>query len=315
MSVVEKIMNSPSTAFSFELLPPLKGDGIESVYKTIDLLREFDPQYINITTHRSEVVYKKNPQGLFEQVAIRYRPGTVAIAAAIQNKYKITVVPHVICSGYTKEEIEYELIDLQFLGITDLLLLRGDKGKNNKEFIPTGHLHATDLQEQVNNFNKGFFLDGTRMKSRVVPFSYGMACYPEMHEESPSFESESYYTKKKVDGGAEYLVTQMFFDNQKYYDFVKKCREIGITVPIIPGIKPITLMNQLTVLPKIFHVEIPEEFAIELRKCHTDKEATEVGVEWCIKQAADLKAHGVPSIHFYSLMAAQSVKRVAKAVY
>lgn len=315
MSVVEKIMNSPSTAFSFELLPPLKGDGIESVYKTIDLLREFDPQYINITTHRSEVVYKKNPQGLFEQVAIRYRPGTVAIAAAIQNKYKITVVPHVICSGYTKEEIEYELIDLQFLGITDLLLLRGDKGKNNKEFIPTSHLHATDLQEQVNNFNKGIFLDGTRMKSQVVPFSYGMACYPEMHEESPSFESELYYTKKKVDGGAEYLVTQMFFDNQKYYDFVKKCREIGITVPIIPGIKPITLMNQLTVLPKIFHVEIPEEFAIELRKCHTNEEATEVGVEWCIKQAADLKVHGVPSIHFYSLMAAQSVKRVAKAVY
>lgn len=187
MSVVEKIMNSPSTAFSFELLPPLKGDGIELVYKTIDLLREFDPKYINITTHRSEVVYKKNPQGLFEQVAIRYRPGTVAIAAAIQNKYKITVVPHVICSGYTKEEIEYELIDLQFFGITDLLLLRGDKGKNDKEFIPTGHSHATDLQEQVNNFNKGFFLDGTRMKSRVIPFSYGMACYPEMHEEFSKF--------------------------------------------------------------------------------------------------------------------------------
>jgi methylenetetrahydrofolate reductase (NADPH) len=316
MSIVDKITSSPTTAFSFELLPPLKGDGIASVYKTIDLLREFDPKYINITTHRSEVVFKQNEQGLFEQTAVRRRPGTVAIAAAIKSKYKIPVVPHVICSGFTKEEIEYELIDLQFLGITDLFLLRGDKAKHEKEFVATGHLHATDLQQQVNNFNKGVFLDGSKMKTPPAePFSYGMAAYPERHEESPNTESDLYYTKMKVDGGAEYLVTQMFFDNQKYYDFVEKCRNMGITVPIIPGIKPITLMNQLTVLPKIFHTEIPEEFASELRKCKTDAEATEVGVEWCTRQAADLKAHGVPSIHFYSLMAAQSVKRVAKAVF
>jgi methylenetetrahydrofolate reductase (NADPH) len=316
MSIVDKITSSPSTAFSFELLPPLKGDGIASVFKTIDLLREFDPKYINITTHRSEVVFKQNEQGLFEQIDVRRRPGTVAIAAAIKSKYKIPVVPHVICSGFTKEEIEYELIDLQFLGITDLLLLRGDKAKHEKEFVSTGHLHATDLQQQVNNFNKGIFLDGSKMKTPPAePFSYGMAAYPERHEESPNTESDLYYTKMKVDGGAEYLVTQMFFDNRKYYDFVEKCRKMGITVPIIPGIKPITLMNQLTVLPKIFHTEIPEEFAAELRKCKTDAEATEVGVEWCTKQAADLKAHGVPSIHFYSLMAAQSVKRVAKAVF
>jgi len=316
MSIVDKITSSPSTAFSFELLPPLKGDGIASVFKTIDLLREFDPKYINITTHRSEVVFKQNEQGLFEQIDVRRRPGTVAIAAAIKSKYKIPVVPHVICSGFTKEEIEYELIDLQFLGITDLLLLRGDKAKHEKEFVSTGHLHATDLQQQVNNFNKGIFLDGSKMKTPPAePFSYGMAAYPERHEESPNAESDLYYTKMKVEGGAEYLVTQMFFDNWKYYDFVEKCRNMGITVPIIPGIKPITLMNQLTVLPKIFHTEIPEEFAAELRKCKTDAEATEVGVEWCTKQAADLKAHGVPSIHFYSLMAAQSVKRVAKAVF
>lgn len=315
MSVVEKIRNSKSTAFSFELLPPLKGNGIETVYRTIDTLREFDPKYINITTHRSELVFKENASGLFVQVAERHRPGTVAIAAAIQNKYKISVVPHVICSGFTREETEYALIDLQFLGITDLLLLRGDKAKHEREFSPSGHKNATELQAQVNNFNKGLFLDDSKMKFPVAPFSYGMACYPEKHEEAPNLDSDLFYAKQKVDAGAEYLVTQMFFDNQKYYDFVEKCMAIGINVPIIPGIKPITLANQLTVLPKIFHTDIPEEFAAELRKCKSDDEAAEVGVEWCTQQALDLKNHGVKSIHFYSMMATQSVKRVAKEVF
>jgi len=315
MSVVEKIRTAKSTAFSFELLPPLKGNGIETVYKTIDALREFDPKYINITTHRSELVFKGNSQGLFEQVAERHRPGTVAIAAAIQNKYHIEVVPHIICSGFTPEETEYALIDLQFLGITDLLLLRGDKAKHEREFSPTGYKNATELQVQVNNFNQGLFLDGSKMKSPITPFTYGMACYPEKHDEAPNMESDIHYAKQKVDAGAEYLVTQMFFDNHKYYDFVTKCRTAGINVPIIPGIKPITLTSQLTVLPKIFHTDIPEEFAIELRKCKTDEEAMEVGVEWCTCQAKDLKAFGVPSIHFYSMMATQSVKRVAKEVF
>lgn len=315
MSVVEKIRSAKSTAFSFELLPPLKGNGIETVYRTIDTLREFDPKYINITTHRSELVFKQNAQGLFEQVAERHRPGTVAIAAVIQNKYKIAVVPHIICSGFTREETEYALIDLQFLGITDLLLLRGDKAKHEHDFSPTGHRNATELQVQVNSFNEGSFLDGSKMKFPVVPFSYGMACYPEKHEEAPNLDSDLIYAKQKVDAGAEYLVTQMFFDNKKYYDFVEKCRAIGINVPIIPGIKPITLANQLTVLPKIFHTDIPEEFAAELRKCKSDNEAVEVGVEWCTQQAKDLKAHDVPSIHFYSMMATQSVKRVAKEVF
>jgi methylenetetrahydrofolate reductase (NADPH) len=315
MSVVDKIRSAKSTAFSFELLPPLKGNGIENVYKTIDTLREFDPKYINITTHRSELVFKQNSQGLFEQVSERHRPGTVAIAAAIQNKYKIAVVPHVICSGFSKEETEYALIDLQFLGITDLLLLRGDKAKHEREFSPTGHKFATELQVQVNDFNQGLFLDGSKMKSLIEPFSYGMACYPEKHEEAPNMDSDLFYAKQKVDAGAEYLVTQMFFDNQKYYQFVDKCKAAGINVPIIPGIKPITLKNQLTVLPKIFQSEIPEAFAKELRKCETDEQAVEVGVEWCTKQAQDLKAHGVPSIHFYSMMATQSVKRVAKEVF
>jgi len=315
MSVVEKIKSAKSTAFSFELLPPLKGNGIETVYRTIDTLREFDPKYINITTHRSELVFKQNAQGLFEQVSERHRPGTVAIAAVIQNKYKISVVPHIICSGFSREETEYALIDLQFLGITDLLLLRGDKAKHERDFAPTGHKNATELQEQVNEFNKGSFLDGSKMKFPVTPFSYGMACYPEKHEEAPNLDSDLYYAKQKVDAGAEYLVTQMFFDNQKYYDFVNKCRANGINVPIIPGIKPITLANQLTVLPKIFHTDIPEAFALELRNCKTDADAVEVGVEWCTQQAKDLIANDVKSIHFYSMMATQSVKRVAKAVF
>lgn len=315
MSLVEKLASSKSTAFSFELLPPLKGNGIESVFRTVDALREFDPKYINITTHRSEMVFKETAAGLFERVSERHRPGTVAVATAIQHKYNIPVVPHIICSGFTKEETEYVLIDLKFLGINDLLLLRGDKAKHEKEFSPTGHKHATELQAQVNRFNEGFFLDGSKMKVIDEPFSYGMACYPEKHEEAPNLESDLYWAKQKVDNGAEYLVTQMFFDNQKYYDFVEKARAIGINVPIIPGLKPITFMNQLSVLPKIFKSEIPEPFATELRKCKTDAEATEVGVEWCTAQAKDLIQHNVPSIHFYSLMATQSVKRVAQNVY
>ncbi|MFV0472233.1 MAG: methylenetetrahydrofolate reductase [NAD(P)H] [Paludibacteraceae bacterium] len=316
MSLIEKITNGNNkTAFSFELLPPLKGNGIQGVFRTIDILREFDPKYINITTHRSEMVFKENSAGLFERVSERHRPGTVAVAAAIQNKYKIPVVPHIICSGFTKEETEYVLIDLKFLGINDLLLLRGDKAKHEKEFNPTGHRYATELQEQVNRFNEGFFLNGSKMKVMDEPYSYGMACYPEKHEESPNIENDLYWAKQKMDNGAEYLVTQMFFDNQKYFDFVEKARMVGIDIPIIPGLKPITLMNQLTALPKIFKSEIPETFAAELRKCKTDDEAAEVGIEWCTMQAKDLIAHKVSSIHFYSLMATQSVKRVAQNVY
>lgn len=315
MSIVKRIATAGTTAFSFELLPPLKGNGIESVYRTIDALREFDPRYINITTHRSELVYKELPGGLFERVAERHRPGTVAVAAAIQNKYHIPVVPHILCSGFSPEETEYLLIDLQFLGITDLLLLRGDKARHDKVFVPTGHAHATDLQGQVNQFNQGVFLDGSKMRSPIQPFSYGMACYPEKHEEAPNLDADIQYAIQKVNAGAEYLVTQMFFDNQKYYDFVEKLSGAGVKVPVIPGIKPLTLMNQLTVLPKIFHTDIPQDFAAELRKCTTDEQAAEVGVEWCTAQVRDLIAHGVQSIHFYTMMATQSVKKVAQTVF
>ncbi|MTK53950.1 methylenetetrahydrofolate reductase [NAD(P)H] [Paludibacter sp.] len=317
MRVIDLINNSKTTAFSFEILPPLKGNSIDLVYKTIDLLRPFDPKYINITTHRSEIVYKETGPNLFQRVAERHRPGTVAIAAAIQNKYKVNVVPHIICSGFSKSETEYALIDLQFLGITDLLVLRGDKAKHDKAFIPgeEGHAHAIDLQQQINDFNSGKFMDGSIIKQPVSTFSYGVAGYPEKHDEAPNLDSDIHWLKEKVRLGAEYVVTQMFFDNEKYYAFVERCRKEGITVPIIPGLKPITLMNQLTVLPKIFHVDIPEPLATELAKCKTDAEALEAGVEWCTMQAQDLKLHGVPSIHFYTMMATQSVKRVAEKVY
>ncbi len=315
MSIIESIKSENKTAFSFEILPPLKGKGMASVIKTIDTLREFDPKYINITTHRSEMVYRPNANGLYECIPQRHRPGTVAVAAAIQHKYNIPVVPHILCSGFTREETEYVLIDLQFLGITNLLLLRGDKGKHEREFVVTGNAYATELQQQVNNFNNGIFSDGSEMLTVGERFSYGMACYPEKHEEAPNMESELHWAKQKVAAGAEYLVTQMFFDNKKYFEFVEKCRANGITVPIIPGIKPITLKNQLTVLPKIFKSDIPEAFAAELRKCKTDADAAQVGVEWCIEQCRELQQHNVESLHFYTLMATQSVKQVAQAIY
>lgn len=317
MRVIDLINSNEKTAFSFEILPPLKGTGIEKLYQTIDTLREFDPKYINITTHRSEYVYKDLGNGLFQRNRLRRRPGTVAVAAAIQNKYNITMVPHILCSGFTREETEYVLLDLQFLGITDLLVLRGDKAKHESSFIPVGngYHHAVELQEQINNFNKGIFVDGSEMKVTNTPFSYGVACYPEKHEEAPNMESDIFYLKEKVKNGADYSVTQMFFDNEKYYAFVDRCRAEGITVPIIPGIKPIVFKNQLTVLPKIFRSDIPEPFATELRKCKTDDEAKAVGVEWCIQQCKDLIAHGVPSLHFYTMMASDSVYKVAKEVY
>jgi methylenetetrahydrofolate reductase (NADPH) len=315
--MLEHLNNSTSPTFSFEILPPLKGNSIHKVYDIIDKLREFDPKYINITAHHSEYVYKELPDGGFRRVSIRKRPGTVAIAACIQNKYGIEAVPHIICKGFTKEETEYALLDLNFLGISNLLLLRGDaKNVDTQNQDPSlYHQHATDLQLQVNNFNKGIAIDDTRIEGIETPFTYGMACYPEKHEEAPNFDSDMHYLKQKVANGASYLVTQMFFDNEKYYSFVERCRREGITVPIIPGIKPVVLCNQLTVLPRVFRSELPEAFASELRKCKNDDEAKQVGVEWCIEQCRDLLAHGVRNLHFYTFMAYDSVKQVAQAIY
>ena len=317
MRVVDLIKNIDNTAFSFEVLPPIKGTGIEKLYDTVETLLEFDPKYINITTHRSEYVYKELGNGLFERSRLRRRPGTVAVAAALHNKYHITTVPHIVCSGFSREDIEYELLDLQFLNITDLLVLRGDKAKHESVFTPepNGLSHAIELEEQINNFNKGVFVDGSPVKITNTPFSYGVACYPEKHEESPNMEQDIYWLKKKVEAGAEYAVTQLFYDNNKYFDFVKRARKEGIEIPIIPGIKPFRKLSQLTVIPKTFKVDIPQELALEALKCKTDEEANALGIEWCISQCQELIKHGVPSIHFYTVGAVESVKQVAKALY
>ncbi|MCI1742053.1 MAG: methylenetetrahydrofolate reductase [NAD(P)H] [Prevotella sp.] len=300
--------------FSFEVLPPIKGNSTHQLFSTIDKLKEFHPLFINITTHHSEYVYRELDNGLIDRQRIRRRPGTIAIAAAIQNRYGIPIQPHIICSGTTKEEIEYELLDLQFLGINNILLLRGDKAREDKSFKPTpgGYTHTTELIKQVNQFNNGFFVDGTPMKHPEWKFDFGVACYPEKHEEAPNLEEDMKYLKEKQDLGAEYAVTQLFYDNEKYYSFVKKAKEMGITIPIIPGIKPLTKLRHLTIVPKTFHVDIPDELAKEALKCKTDEEVSELGVEWTINQVEDLYKHGVQNVHFYTVSAVDSIQKVVK---
>lgn len=315
-SVAQLIRDLKTPAFSFELLPPLKGKSIDSIFNTIEVLKEFNPVYINITSHRDEIVYSNIENGLFERRVVRKRPGTVTAAASIQQRYGIKVVPHIICSGFSRKETEHALIDLNFLGINDILVLRGDNSQKER-FVQAEdeNKYAIDLIKQVNNINKGVFFDNAQGEPLETSFSYGIAGYPEKHEEAPNIDSDIYWLKKKVEAGAEYVITQMFFDNNRYFEFVKRCKETGITVPIIPGLKPITLMNQLTVLPKIFHVDIPEPFACELRKCKTDEDVCKAGVEWCVQQSQELLANGVNLIHFYTLMATQSVKKIASHIY
>ncbi|MEE0689610.1 MAG: methylenetetrahydrofolate reductase, partial [Bacteroidaceae bacterium] len=274
-------------------------------------------KYINITTHRSEYVYHELENGLMQRQRVRRRPGTIAIAAAIQKKYDIPVVPHIVCSGNDREDLEYMLIDLQFLGISDLLVLRGDKAKEDATFMPTGDgpAHATELIEQINRFNDGFFADGSPIKVPGNRFRYGVACYPEKHEEAACLESDIQVLKQKVDLGAEYAVTQLFYDNQKYLSFVERARALGIEVPIIPGIKPLSRLNQLTVVPKTFHCDLPEPFYRELVKCKTDEEVKQVGVEWSVEQCRELMKHGVPSLHFYTISAVDSIYEIARRIY
>lgn len=315
MKVVELInIHKDKKNFSFEVLPPLKGTGTGKLFATIDKLKEFDPLYINITTHHSEYVYRELDNGQFERMRIRRRPGTVAIAAAIQQKYGIPVIPHVICSGATIEHIEYELLDLQFLGIENLLLLRGDKAKDDRVFTPVtgGHAHTTDLIEQVNRFNSGYFADGSAIKVPGTPFGYGVACYPEKHDEAPNMEMDMGYLKMKQDMGAEYAVTQLFYDNSKYFDYVDKARAMGITIPIIPGIKPLAKLSQLTVVPKTFHCDLPQELAAEVKCCKTDDDAKQLGIEWATHQCQELYAHGINNIHFYTVSAVDSVAEVTR---
>ena len=315
MSVSEIInQQDRQRQFSFEVLPPLKGTGTDRLFANIDKLAALEPAFINITTHHSEFVYRELADGRFERNRVRRRPGTIAIAAAIQQRYQIPVQPHVICSGATVEDIEYELIDLQFLGIHDLLLLRGDKAKEDSRFVPTpgGHAHTTDLIRQVQRFNEGFFADGTPIKNPGRRFDIGVACYPEKHEEAPNLERDMQYLKQKQDLGAQYAVTQLFFDNRKYFEFVERARQMGITIPIIPGIKPMAKLSQLTVVPKTFHCDIPEPLAREIVKCKTDEDARQLGIEWTTEQCRELYAHGVHDIHFYTVSAIDSVVEVTK---
>lgn len=317
MNIAELINKQKGTAFSMEVLPPLKGKGIGKLFEDIDALMEFNPLYINITTHQSELVFKELPDGLFRRERVRRRPGTVAIAAAISQRYGTKVVPHVICSGFTREETEYELLDLQYLGITDLLVLRGDKAKEDAIFRPMagGNSYALDLLHQVRDFNNGLFQDGSHMQQSLPPFSCGVACYPEKHEEAPNLEHDMQFLLEKQEAGAAYAVTQLFFDNRKYFEYVDKARRLGITIPIIPGIKPFYKLSQLSVLPKTFRVDFPEDFSREASKLKTDQEAKAFGIEWCTQQCQELKKAGVPNIHFYTIGAVDSIKAIASKVF
>ena len=317
MNVIDIINSSDNTVFSFELLPPLKGSGAGTIYRTIDSLVDFDPKYINITTHRDEMVFVERPDGTIEKRVVRKRPGTVAIAADIQHRYNIPVVPHILCGGFSKSETEHVLIDLNFMGINNILALRGDGVKTDHVFRPDpdGHANASELVEQVVNLRKGKYLEADLKNSAPLDFCIGVAGYPEKHFEAPNLDSDLAYLKQKVDNGADYIVTQMFFDNQLYYDFVDKCRAIGINVPIIPGIKPINLKNQLTVLPKLFSISLPQDLADELAKCKDNDAAKIVGTEWAIQQSKDLVAHNVPSLHIYTYGVADNTRKIIEAVF
>jgi methylenetetrahydrofolate reductase (NADPH) len=317
MHVTAHLAKAKDTLVSFEILPPLKGKTITSIYDHLDPLMEFKPSWINVTYHRSETMFKKKTDGTFEKVDVRKRPGTVGICAAIMNHYNIDAVPHIICGGFTKRETEDALIDLQFLGIDNALILRGDAAKNESSFEPEpgGNKYAIDLLKQVGQLNQGIYLDEDILNGGKTDFCMGVAGYPEKHFESPNFEIDLIKTKEKVDAGAEYIMTQMFFNNQKFLEYVQACRDMGITVPIIPGLKPITNKKQLTILPRIFHVDIPTDLSNAINKCKTDAECEQVGTEWLIQQSKELKAAGVPVLHYYTLGKPKVIRDVVSAVF
>ena len=317
MHVTAHLAKAKDTLVSFEILPPLKGKTITSIYDHLDPLMEFKPSWINVTYHRSETMFKKKLDGTFEKVDVRKRPGTVGICAAIMNHYNIDAVPHIICGGFTKRETEDALIDLQFLGIDNALILRGDAAKNESSFEPEpgGNRYAIDLLKQVGQLNQGIYLDEDILNGGKTDFCMGVAGYPEKHFESPNFEIDLIKTKEKVDAGADYIMTQMFFNNQKFMEYVQACRDMGITVPIIPGLKPITNKKQLTILPRIFHVDIPTELSNAINKCKTDVECEQVGTEWLIQQSKELKAAGVTVLHYYTLGKPKVIRDVVSAVF
>ena len=312
MKVTEHIKNATKTLFSFEILPPLKGTSIQSIYDSLDPLMEFNPPFIDVTYHREEYVYKKRENGLLERHSVRKRPGTVGICAAIMNKYNVDTVPHIICGGFNKEETENALIDLDFLGVDNILALRGDPIKDETYFTPEegGHQYASQLLQQVDSMNKGIYLDEELKNSASTDFCIGVAGYPEKHFEAPNMSSDIHFLKKKVDAGADYIVTQMFFDNQQYFDFVNLCRENGITIPIIPGLKPISTQKQLTLLPQRFYLNVPNSLVDEVLKCKTNEAVRQVGVEWAIQQTKELIEFGAPCIHFYTMGKSDNVQQI-----
>lgn len=312
MKVIDHIQQAKDTLVSFEILPPLKGKTINSIYDHLDPLMEFKPSFINVTYHRSEQVFKKRADGSFEKVEVRKRPGTVGICAAIMNHYQIDAVPHLICGGFSKRETEDALIDLNFLGIDNLLVLRGDAHKNETTFEPepNGHAYAIDLLKQVVNLNHGLYLEEDIRDGFRTNFCSGIAGYPEKHFEAPNLQTDMAFLKAKVDAGAEYIMTQMFFDNSKFFAFVDACRANGITIPIIPGLKPITNKKQLSVIPRTFHVDIPTDLSAEIMKCKADADVEAVGTEWLVNQSLELKKAGVPVLHYYTLGKPKVIRNV-----
>jgi methylenetetrahydrofolate reductase (NADPH) len=317
MQVIEHLAKAKDTLVSFEVLPPLKGKTISYIYEHLDPLMEFKPSWINVTYHRSETIIRKNAMGIDEKVDVRKRPGTVGICAAIMNHYNIDAVPHIICGGFSKRETEDALIDLQFLGIDNVLVLRGDAEKGQKTFVPepNGNVQALDLLKQVVGLNKGEYLDKEILNGSKTNFCMGVSGYPEKHFEAPSMEFDLQKAKEKVDAGAQYIMTQMFFDNKKYFEYVDACRSMGINVPIIPGLKPITNKKQLTILPNIFYVDIPADLRNAMEAATTDEACEQVGTEWLIQQSKELKAYGVPVLHYYTLGKPKVVKDVVAAVF
>ncbi|MBT7726897.1 MAG: methylenetetrahydrofolate reductase [NAD(P)H] [Flavobacteriales bacterium] len=312
MKVIKHLENAKQTLFSFEILPPLKGKSIDSIYNSLDPLMEYNPPFIDVTYHREEYVYKNRNDGLLERISVRKRPGTVGICAAIMNKYNVDTVPHIICGGFNKEETENALIDLDFLGIDNVLVLRGDPIKSETYFTGEegGHKFASGLLKQVDGMNNGVYLDEELKNSAKTDFCIGVAGYPEKHFEAANMRSDIHFLKKKVEAGADYIVTQMFFDNQKYYDFVKLCRENDINIPIIPGLKPMSTEKQLTLLPQRFHLNVPNELVDEVLKCKSNEDVRQVGVEWAINQTKELIDFGAPCIHFYTMGKSDNVQKI-----
>jgi methylenetetrahydrofolate reductase (NADPH) len=318
MKVTQHIENAiGKPLFSFEILPPLKGQNIQSIFDSIDPLMEFNPPFIDVTYHREEYEFKELPSGLLQKKVVKKRPGTVGICAGIQNKYNVDAIPHILCGGFTKEDTENLLIDLDFLGIDNVVALRGDALKNETYFKAEkeGNEYASELVTQISNLNKGIYLDEDLKNSAQTNFCIGVAGYPEKHMEAPSFDSDIRFLKEKIQNGADYIITQMFFDNQKFFDFVAKCRQEGITVPIIPGLKPLATKKQLNQIPLRFSIDLPDQLIMEVVKAKDNEAVRQIGIEWCTAQSIELVAAGIPVLHYYSMGKADNIKQIAQALF